>query len=432
MIPRFRYFIKTPTLIKFLFKLGSSNFGKRDKVPDLEMTMETYFNKKNALCVSSYRMGLYYVLKSIQMAEASEVLIAPITIPDAVNMIQLSGHVPVFVDMDLDDHNLCLSDLKNKLTAKSKVLVVTSLCGIGFKLHKIRDFCLQHDLLMIEDFSQCFGGRENNKLIGTFGDYGIASLSRGKTISAMAGGLIISNESSNMKIIKEMKKSNTCPSRLLFFYYTIYNIGLNIITSKIIFNLFIYWIIYLENIFFKDKWKHISTEIQTSKDIFYDNFPVYRTEVPAQFQTYFTNWQANLVSHMMKDIDLRNHKRNKLGEYLLTQLTENSKRSLPKACLNSKNNTFYHLPIHLKEGEKFHFLENILSEGVDSTGYGLNLCNEEKVFITYSQPLKNAKYIKDNSVFMPIHEEYSQKDMNLIANAVNKYFQVIEKDEVYN
>ena len=148
-------------------------------------------------------MATYYFLKSQGFQKGDEVLLTPITIPDIVNAIHVLGLRPVFVDMDIDTHNIDINDFKNKITENPKVLLLTNLSGLACDLNPVIDLAKEKNLIVVEDNSQAHGTHFNKRLLGTFGDATILSLSIGKTISSLVGGAFLT---SNQNISEKFKK----------------------------------------------------------------------------------------------------------------------------------------------------------------------------------------------------------------------------------
>jgi len=64
----------------------------------------------------------------------------------------------------------------------------------------------------------------------------------------------------------------------------------------------------------------------------------------------------------------------------------------------------------------------MLRSGIDVVGYALPINSDEEVFHSFKQNLPFAKQIKENTTFLPIHDDYSNKDMVSMAKIVNQYF----------
>ena len=65
-------------------------------------------------------------------------------------------------------------------------------------LNELIKFCNKNKLFVIEDFSQCLNGKFENKKVGTFGDIGVYSSSKTKTLDVYGGGLCVTNNSATI------------------------------------------------------------------------------------------------------------------------------------------------------------------------------------------------------------------------------------------
>jgi dTDP-4-amino-4,6-dideoxygalactose transaminase len=388
-----------------------------------EKNFAYFLGAEDCVSVSSFRMGLYHALKALELNHGDEVLLSPITIPDTINIILLLGLRPVFVDMSLEDHALDLLSLKTKKNKNSRVVLLTHLSGIPANVIEIQNYCKSEKLFLIEDFSQNVGGRFQGRALGLYGDVGICSLSRGKTLTSMAGGLVVSK---NLRLMEKMRSDihvKLSPSKAMFKYYLKYNFKINLITSKYFFNFFSFFAILFLAKFRPSVWLSIEPEEQKDLDIFYDNVPVLRSEIPKAFFSFFSDWQADIASELLLDLELNNGKRRELARFLLDNCKEEVKRHIPSSLINHfESNTIYHFPINSELSVRNKLLKHLIENGVDSAGYGLNLCSEEKIFNDYHCKLPGAEAIKHASIFIPIHESFDNKDMLTIAYALNSFY----------
>src|SRR3990167_1517471 len=119
--PRFKPFLSLKDDLKMLFRLSYQSLcaGKNSEAA---ASLQVYFKKPVSLH-SSFRIGLYNCLKSLNLAAQDEVLIGSINIPDAINAVLILNLKPVFVDLNLDSHCLDLSDLAIKITPRTRAVL---------------------------------------------------------------------------------------------------------------------------------------------------------------------------------------------------------------------------------------------------------------------------------------------------------------------
>ncbi len=424
-LPRFQFFYKTRSLLKSLVQLPTANMSHEDKLNHFLSQMRELFQRKNSYLVSSYRMGLYFTLKSLNLKPGDEVLLSPITVADTINAIRLSGLAPVLVDMDLDTHSIDLKDLQRKITDRSKVLLVTYLSGIVPNIEDIQSIAKKHQLYFIEDISQNMDANYKQKKIGSHGDVSIASLSCGKNISTLYGGLILSDDRNLMeKISSESLKLKLNGQKSVLFYYLLNCIKVQIATSKFIFPFLVYPLLKLLSFAKNEQPVDFDHDPQIKQNVFRSHNPILRTSFPNEFYVSVNNWQIDLVEHQVKKLSHGTHRRQQLAKSLLAELSPNALKFVPRALHQTKENSYYHFPIYCGN-QKSKLRHYLFKNGIDNGSYGLNLCSEESVFDLKSN-LPNARIIKHDSLFLPIHEDLSISQMKHIARTVNRYFDTLD------
>ncbi|MCD6361733.1 MAG: DegT/DnrJ/EryC1/StrS family aminotransferase [Armatimonadetes bacterium] len=110
----------------------------------------------------------------------------------------LLGARPVFCD--IDPETLCLdpADLPDRLTERTRAIVVPHLFGAVCDMDRIMAFAREHDLAVIEDCSHSHGATWDGRLIGSIGDVGCFSMQGGspggKPVAAGEGGVIATSD----------------------------------------------------------------------------------------------------------------------------------------------------------------------------------------------------------------------------------------------
>ena len=210
--PRMQPYLGLSSLFKSLVNtLGPVSHGRR--VEAFNAAFKQFFDSKEAHAVSRARFAFYYLLKAMDLPKGSQVLITSLHITDFINMILLLDLEPVFVDMNPKTYNIDQEDLKRKISNKSKVLLVTHLCGLVTEMDAITAICAENRIELLEDCSQCVGADYKEKSIGTFGKAGIFSLSFMKTLSTLYGGMIISDDVVLMERVRKLTADLPLPPR---------------------------------------------------------------------------------------------------------------------------------------------------------------------------------------------------------------------------
>lgn len=95
--------------------------------------------------------------------------------PTTVNPIVQFGAVPVFVDVEMDTHNINADLIEAAITTKTKAIMLAHTLGNPFNCEKVKAICKKYNLWLIEDCCDALGATFDGKMVGTWGD--IATLS---------------------------------------------------------------------------------------------------------------------------------------------------------------------------------------------------------------------------------------------------------------
>lgn len=144
------------------------------------------------LC-SSGTAALSVALAACGVGVGDEVIVPPFTFVATVEAVMSAGAVPVFADID---ETLCLDPetLEKALTPRTKAVLVVHMCGAMAEIDRIRAFCEQKGLILVEDACQALGGAFHGKFLGTFGKIGCFSFDPVKTITCGEGGCIVTDD----------------------------------------------------------------------------------------------------------------------------------------------------------------------------------------------------------------------------------------------
>lgn len=124
-----------------------------------------------------------------------------------------SQHRPVFIDLDKNSLNFSVTELKTciKNNPDLKIVILQNTLGFPCELLEIKKFCVEKDLILIEDLAHCVGTRyDNNQQAGTVGQFTVLSFSQDKMIDGITGGALINRGKYKINI---EKKFSTQPAK---------------------------------------------------------------------------------------------------------------------------------------------------------------------------------------------------------------------------
>ena len=165
--------------------------GKR--VRDFESLLRDYLKVKHVIAVNSGTASLYAALLAADVKQDDEILLPSFTFVATANSIVAAGAKPVFVDINIEDYTIDVSDLKAKITSKSKAIIPVHLYGHPSDMDQIIELANKHSLDIIEDACQSLGSIYKKKQTGTMGIMGCFSLYASKVLTCGEGGAVTTN-----------------------------------------------------------------------------------------------------------------------------------------------------------------------------------------------------------------------------------------------
>ena len=127
--------------------------------------------------------------------EGCKVFCSDVTFDATVNPVAYEGGEAVFIDTEYDTWNMDPEALKKafELYPDVKIVVLVHLYGTPAKFNEIREICIQHGALIVEDAAESFGASYNGIQTGALGDISIISFNGNKIITGSAGGMLLTD-----------------------------------------------------------------------------------------------------------------------------------------------------------------------------------------------------------------------------------------------
>ncbi len=167
---------------------------------------KTFGRKLSKLTVSGSAANLLafstltsWKLKDKAITPGSEVITVAAGFPTTVAPILQNGCIPVFVDVDIDTHNVNVDALEAAITPKTRAVMIAHSLGNPFDVVRVAEICAQHNLYLIEDCCDAFGATVNGKGVGTFGELATLSFYPAHHITMGEGGAVLMD---NMRLAR--------------------------------------------------------------------------------------------------------------------------------------------------------------------------------------------------------------------------------------
>ncbi len=175
--------------------LDSGNFIGGSPVKRFEENFSALCQVKNCVAIGNATNGLFLALKALGIGQGDEVITPAWSWISTSEVISLTGATPVFADIDPDYFTVTQTQIQEKITSRTRAVIVVHLYGQVAEINAIHNVCKQSKLFLIEDCSQAHLSLENGVVAGTVGNCGVFSFYPTKNLGAFGdAGCVITND----------------------------------------------------------------------------------------------------------------------------------------------------------------------------------------------------------------------------------------------
>tara|TARA_Y100000590_G_scaffold89703_1_gene101020 strand:+ start:8098 stop:9327 length:1230 start_codon:yes stop_codon:yes gene_type:complete len=199
-------------IIKGIEVLLTKKITMSEITKKFEKEFAKFIGSKYALMVNSgssanllAAFALINPLKKNKLNNGDECLIPSLCWSTSLWPIIQAGLIPKFVDIDPKTLNISISDLKKKISKKTKAIMGVHVLGNSTNMNELMKIVKKNKLYLIEDTCESLGSTFNNRYLGNFGDFGTFSFYYSHQITAGEGGMLICNDKANYEIIHSLR-----------------------------------------------------------------------------------------------------------------------------------------------------------------------------------------------------------------------------------
>jgi dTDP-4-amino-4,6-dideoxygalactose transaminase len=294
------------------------------RVTTFEQELAAYVDAKNAIGVANGLDALRLIIRAYKeigiMHDGDEIIVPANTYIASVLAITDNNLIPVFVEPAIDTYNIDISLIEEKITNRTKAIMVVHLYGRVCWSNQLQELANQHKLKIIEDNAQAIGAEWNGIKTGNLGDAAGFSFYPGKNLGALGdSGAVTTNDDELAKIIRALANYGSHTK-----YQNKYK-GLNSRLDEI------------QAAFLTVKLKFIENEILVR-----NKFAKYYLD-NIKNPTIFLPQPGEINEHVWHLFVIRTNKREKLQQYLMDNGIQ----------------TLIHYPIPPHQQECYQFLNNL-------------------------------------------------------------------------
>lgn len=369
-------------------------FSGEKFIKNFEDEFKKKLNKKYCMSILSGLTCFHVILKVLNKISSKKEVVIPAYAPPAlVNIIKDLNLEVVLVDISMETFNIDTKYIESVMSKNTLCIVFIHLFGLPCNVDVVKIKENYPWLFIIEDCAQALGTVYNGENIGAKGDINFFSFGRGKNLSSLKGGLIVTDSEKIAEIITEEIKTFKFPSVIDKFKLLLQIIAISSVIQPNIYSIFF----------------PIIKRVRENID--YGNI---------EFTRYSSAQSAIVLSLLKKEKELSKNRFKKCMK-IFNGLRENNKVILPKVDSEDRI-AFNRFPILIKhQGLKVKLKEMLWEKGIESSYlYSKPLHHIfELGYRDDIEPFPNATYFADHLITLPVHSSIDENKIDLMIETIN-------------
>lgn len=196
-----RYRSEINTSIKDILDKGWYLQGDYNK--NFSENFAKYCGTKYCIGVANGLDALTLTIRAYGFKAGDEIIVPANTYIATILAISENGCTPVLVEPSLDTYNIDVEKIEEKITDKTKAIMLVHLYGQAVQMDKIWELAKKYNLKVFEDCAQAHGAYYAGKRVGNLTDCAAFSFYPGKNLGCFGdGGAVVTNDE---KIYKKIK-----------------------------------------------------------------------------------------------------------------------------------------------------------------------------------------------------------------------------------
>lgn len=331
--------------------------GEEDK--KFEINYASYCGVKACVGTGNGLDALRLILLAYGIGKGDEVIVPANTFIATVLAITYVGATPIFVDADIETYNIDVKKIEEKITSKTKAIIVVHLYGRAVDCTTVCKMARKYSLKVIEDSAQAHGAEINGVKTGGLGDAAAFSFYPGKNLGALGdAGAVVTND---VELARKIKAYGNYGS------YKKYN--------------------------------HVYQGCNSRLD---------------EFQAAFLNVK-------LEYLDQWNEERRKIAK-LYNEGIKNTKLTLPAIPQQSNQNVYHIYPVLVKDRKRFvsYLKENGIMTNVH---YPIPIMEQKAYleYNQQSENYPVTKKICAEEVSLPLYPGMTEEQLDWVISCINKY-----------
>ena len=193
--------------------ISSGMLVQGQNVAQFEEAIASITGARYAVALSSCTAALHTSLLGLGIGRGDLVIVPAYSWPATANVVELTGAVPVFVDIDDETYNIDPDRLKSTLEQlvstdrirDLKAIIVVHAFGLMADNPRILELAAEHQIPMVEDAACALGAKLEGRPAGIWGDIGCFSFHPRKLVTTGEGGAIVTSDAEIAAFAREFR-----------------------------------------------------------------------------------------------------------------------------------------------------------------------------------------------------------------------------------
>ncbi len=177
-----------------VLRSGKVNYWTGPNGMEFERKFAAWQGSRFAISTSSGTSALHVALSALGIGPGDEVIVPSYTFIASSFSIVQAGAVPRFADVNIEDHCLSVASAEKLVNERTKAIMPVHLYGNVCDMDPILEFARRHNLYVIEDNAEAFGGVYKGKKTGTLGHMAACSFCQNKTFTTGGEGGMVTTD----------------------------------------------------------------------------------------------------------------------------------------------------------------------------------------------------------------------------------------------
>jgi dTDP-4-amino-4,6-dideoxygalactose transaminase len=180
--------------VEEVMRSGKVNYWTGRKGMEFEKRFAEWQGSRYGICVATGTAALHVSLTALGIGPGDEVIVPSYTFIATSFAVVQAGAIPRFADVNRDDHCLSVESAEKLITERTKAIMPVHLYGNVCDMDQLKALARKHQLYVIEDNAEAYGGVYKAKKTGTLGDMAGCSFCQNKTFTTGGEGGMVTTD----------------------------------------------------------------------------------------------------------------------------------------------------------------------------------------------------------------------------------------------